>query len=251
MGKITKLATPTTPEEPIELSLGYFHNNPRTYSSQVLGNLASNPLFQFLFDKKPKEPTTKDMLLVASVVVSAADQKIVELETEKLQLKKEASAIRTLLGNPIWSVRALPAAPDEIADTSAASKKAEQQWVARYLTLGNVLGAIVVTLGMLGGVFTYFTTNYKDKAGRFQADAAYWQKERNDYKAAAEDAQKAKETATQNAQKQHDDDSKTIKDINDRLSQSQTLSSGLSDQVKQANKKIEELQNQKPPDAPK
>jgi phosphoenolpyruvate-protein kinase (PTS system EI component) len=130
-------------------------------------------------------------------------------------------------------------------------KKAEQQWVARYLSLGNVLGAIVVTHGMLGGVFTYFTTNYKDKAGRFQADAAYWQKERNDYKAAAEDAQKAKETAMQNAQKQHDDDSKTIKDINDRLSQSQTLSSGLSDQVKQANKKTEELQNQTPPDAPK
>jgi hypothetical protein len=42
------------------------------------------------------------------------------------------------------------------------------------LTLGNVLGAIVIILGMLGGVLTYFTTNYKDRAERAEGSATFW-----------------------------------------------------------------------------
>jgi hypothetical protein len=109
------------------------------------------------------------MLLVASVV-STADQKITNLEADKVRLQREASTIRTVLGNPIWSVRALPAAPSDsdlsvenASETNQADsqKKAEQEWIARYATLGNALGAIVVILEMLSGVLTYFAANFK------------------------------------------------------------------------------------------
>jgi hypothetical protein len=235
---------PVAKDDPEELSLDYFDKNPQTYSAQVLQNLATNPLFRFLFESKNKKPTAKDMLLVSSVVVSAADQKITTLEQERIKLQKEASKIRAVLGNPIWSVRALPApietppVADENADvakSSEAEKKAEQQWLARYLTLGNVLGAIVIILGMLGGTLTYFTANFKDRAGRAEASATFWENQSASYQKQLERDQETKKKADEATQNQ-------IADLNDRLKQSQTLSSGLTEQLRQANKKIEDLQ---------
>ena len=196
-----------------------------------------------------------DMLLVSSVLVSAMDNEIATLRAEKIRLQKEASTVRVLLGHPLFAARALPPASDDSANAaeglgattpSDAARKAEQEWIARYLTLGNVLGAIVIILRMLGGVLTYFTTNYKDRAERAEGSATFWEKQADGFQTTAVNAQKiadqAKKDAEQATQTQRDIDVKTVADLNNRLSQSQTLSSKLSDQVTEANKKYDDLQ---------
>jgi hypothetical protein len=75
----------------------------------------------------------------------------------------------------------------------------EAKWIARYLTLGNVLGATVVVVGMLGGVLTYFTTNYKDRAERAEGSATFWQKQADSFKAIVDNAQTSQKNAEQAA----------------------------------------------------
>lgn len=240
-----------TTDPPQELSLTYFESHPRTYSSQVLHNLESNQFFRFLFEDRSKEPTPRDMLLVSSVLVSAMDHEIATLKAEKAQLQKEASTVRAILGRPLFVARELPPAADQptdrgdappAADPSEAAKKAEREWISRYMTLGNVLGAIVIILGMLGGVLTYFTTNYKDRAERAEGSATFWEKQADGFKKAAETAQNAQTNAEQGARTQRDNDAKTISDLNNRLSQSQALSNKLTDQLTDTAKKYDDLQ---------
>jgi hypothetical protein len=238
-----ELALPA--EVPDELSPVYFEDNPRSYSNKIYRKLQSSDIYRFLVEHKGKDPTAKEKLTIAAVVITGMDQRIEDLETDRLRLQREASTIRAILGNPIWDVRPAiteSASEQNSSESETASEKAERQWIARYLTLGNVLGAIVVILGLLGGVFTYLTTNYKDRAGRFQANAEYWEKQADAFKKDAESANAAKKTA----ESQREADAKTINDQNDRLRQSQSLSSSLSEQLKQANKRIEDLQKPQP-----
>ncbi len=104
----------------------------------------------------------------------------------------------------------------------------------------------VIILEMLGGVLTYFTTNYKDRAERAEGSATFLEKQADGFQTTAVNAQKiadqAKKDAEQATQTQRDIDAKTVADLNNRLSQSQTLSSKLSDQVTEANKKYDDLQ---------
>ncbi len=251
----------TDPEEtpledgPKELSLEYFESNPTTYSNRVLGNLKQNQIFRFIFENKKRGPSDRDMLIVASTVISSADEEIRRLHSERANLQPEASKIRAILGNPIWAVRALPAPAPEptateeqaAADAKAKIDKEEYGFMAKYLTVGNTLGALVVVIGMLGGVVTYFTTNFKDKAKRAEDMSVYWQGQATSFEKEAANARAAQKTAQDALTKQQETDSKTTGDLNTRLGQSQTLSANLSNQVKAANAKIEELQKTVPP----
>ncbi len=234
-------------DPPEELSPEYFAKNPGTYSSEIFQALETNQIFNYLFHG-PKKPTPTQMLIVSAVVVSAADQRIATLETEKRHLQKEASTIRAVLASPIWSVSSTPyvATTDDesktIATAGDSTLKAEQQWIARYLTLGNVLGVSLSVILVLGGIVTYFTTNFKDRAHHYEGAATFWEAQSSKFEIAARTAQKERDDAIAAAKIQHDADDANLKASNERLSQSQTLSSNLSKQVEDANKKIADLQ---------
>jgi hypothetical protein len=249
---------------PKELSLEYFESNPATYSSRVLTNLKHNQLFRFLFDNKGRGPTNRDMLIVASTVISSADEEIRRLEVEKHTLQREASKIRAVLTNPIWSVRQLPAAAAEeqpSAEPAAATEKAEQDkaeytFMAKYLTIGNTLGALVVIIGMLGGLVTYLTTNFKDRAESAEKTSTYWHEQATGFEKEAGDARAAQKKAEGALSTLQQNDGKTISDLkttagqaqtnitnlNKQLTQSQALSSTLTGQLNAANMKVEQLQ---------
>ncbi|HKF46452.1 MAG TPA: hypothetical protein VKB38_03785 [Terracidiphilus sp.] len=217
----------TDPEEqtlesgPKELSLDYFESNPTTYSNRVLGNLKQNHIFRFIFENKGRGPTNKDMLIVASTVIASADEEIRRLHSEKRHLQREASRIRAVLGNPIWSVRQLPAPAAEetvtdapaVADKEEKIDKAEYSFMAKYLTVGNTLGALVVVIGILGGIVTYFTTNFKDKAKRAEDMSVYWQGQATSFEKEAANARAAQKKAEDALTKQQESDSKTISDL--------------------------------------
>ena len=219
----------TVESGPNELSLDYFESNPTTYSNRVLGNLKQNQIFRFIFENRGRGPTNKEMLIVASTVIASADEEIRCLQSEKQHLQREASKIRAILGNPIWSVRQLPppAFEETDADAAAASDKrekidkAEYSFMAKYLTVGNTLGALVVVIGILGGIVTYFTSNFKDKARRAEEISVYWQGQATSLEKEAANARDAQKKAEDALTKQQENDSKTIGDLNTRLAQSQ------------------------------
>jgi hypothetical protein len=64
MKKIAKSTSEHIVEAPEELSLDYFESNPKIYSARVLGNLAGNSLFRFLFGKRSKNPTPETCCLL-------------------------------------------------------------------------------------------------------------------------------------------------------------------------------------------
>jgi len=239
--------TPLPEEEPpTELSMEYLEVNPGTYSNLIVNNLKTNKFFLYLFQRKQRDPTPQEMLLVASVVVAASDQKIASLEQEKIELKKEASNIRAFFGTQIFKPAELPASTSTTEGPSGtpAALGAEQAWIAKYLTLGNVMGVIVVALGLIGGFVTYFTSNFKDKAHRAEEQVTFWQTSSDKFETAAKTANTALDKAQSDAKNQHEGDQRTINDLNARLSQSQGLSKDLSEQLKQAQKKSDDLQKQ-------
>lgn len=230
---------PSSDEQPEELSLEYFSNHPRTYSARILNNLASNPFFTGTL--RGKKPTDKQLLLIASVIISTLDARIDDAQ-------REASRWRAVLDGPLFQ-RSLPApnpqVPDPPEGLEQTLERAEQRWFQRYLTLRNILGASVTFLTMLGAVLVFLTANYKGRAEdaegkvqRIQGDVAYWRQQSDGYKKDAEEKLKELTEARSTATHQLDQASKEKKELSD-------LSNRLSKQATEAQKLLDECRNPK------
>lgn len=151
---------PVVRSTPAPFDLSFFAHSPKAESSKILQHLISNPFYQFVV--KGGQPSPSQMLLLASAVVAALDKKVDDLKQENVWW-------RTLLTRPLF-VRSTEKAPANDANGGGNTADGvpptsiENDWFKKYLTLGNLLASLIVSLGILGGVLTYFTANEKARA---------------------------------------------------------------------------------------
>lgn len=153
--------------------------NRESYSSRVLRNLARNPMYR---PKKGKDgaPSDREMLTVATTLLAAADERISVLERKAL-----------VFNAPLFHAPMLPGQADDVAD------KREASWLLKYLTLRNFGGVMVVLIGAIWAVFTWYSADKgaqltianqrlrdsETSREQFQKDSAYWKKDADDLRA--------------------------------------------------------------------
>lgn len=171
----------TMPQPPAlrekRLSLELVEEKPKAFSARILARLSKNPVFK---PKRDKDGRISDheMLTVAVTLVSAADDRIDELERKS-----------SLLNGPMFA--ASKASTDAAENTSPD----ESSWFLKYLTLRNFLSVAVVIIAGLWAFFTYTTSDknfqleskQKDVEG-LQKEARFWKGQSDIYKGQGTDA---------------------------------------------------------------
>ena len=207
--------------EPETQELVAFNPGNETYSSRVLRMLAKNPLFQPKIGKDGK-PGPKEMLTVASTLLSAADERIASLE-------KRGS----VLNAPIFQPPMLPG-----GNAESATEAKEANWLMRYFTLRNFAGVVIVLVGALWTVFTWWTADKsvqlqhaqselsasENSRQQFQKDSEYWKKDNEDLK------------------KQVDKKESGLKEAQGRVSEAEKESSNLKGRVQELEKQLKATQ---------
>ncbi len=137
------------------LTLEYFEMGARSesFSSEVVRRLSDGPFF-----RPAKQPdgfiSDRDMLTVASVVIAAADREIAATER-----------VRERLGwwnAPLLQKPVATAADGHGEDVAGAEgDQHEIAWFAKYLTLRNILGALVVLTAAAWTLFVFIDSEKK------------------------------------------------------------------------------------------
>ncbi len=194
-----------------------FNPNNEAYSSRVLRLLAKNPLFQPKIGKDGK-PSAKEMVTVASTLLSAADERIASLE-------KRVS----LLNAPLFQAPILPG-----KHSDAPTEEKEAGWLMKYFTLRNFAGVVIVLVGALWTVFTWWTadksaqlqhaqsqlTESENSRQQFQKDSEYWKKDSEDW------------------QKKMEKKDGELKDAQNKVSDAEKESSNLKGRVQELEKQM-------------
>lgn len=158
-------------------SVTVFNQNGETYSSRVLRNLAKSPLYK---PKRGKDgsPSEKELLTIATTLLAAADERITALEKKALVLNAPLFQSPMLLGD----------------GGEGHNDKSEASWLMKYLTLRNFAGVMVLLVGAIWAVFTWYSADkgaqltvanqrLKDSETsreQFQKDSAFWKKDADD-----------------------------------------------------------------------
>jgi cytoskeletal protein RodZ len=166
---------PAIPDQPLSLEL--LEQKPKAFSSRILSRLSKNPLFR---PKRGKDGIVSDheMLTVAATLISAADDRIEELEAKS-----------SILNGPMFAAAKATTADNEEGPSN------ESSWFLRYLTLRNFLSVAVVIIAGLWGFFTYTTSDknfqleskQKDVEG-LQKETKFWKDQSDTYKTQATNA---------------------------------------------------------------
>ena len=181
------------------------------YSHRILDLVKSNPLLML---KRSKDGTISehDSALMATTILSAADDRIRALEERNAILERRNSVIN----GPMF----LPA-PAKSDDPKI--PPAEPNWFLQYLTLRNFLSVLVLLVGALWTFFTWYSadkgaqlTEALNKAAasdrtadqavkereQFQKDSEYWKKNATDYEKNAEKKEQERAKAAEEAASQ-------------------------------------------------
>jgi hypothetical protein len=166
---------PAIPDQPLSLEL--LEQKPKAFSSRILSRLSKNPLFR---PKRGKDGIVSDheMLTVAATLISAADDRIEELEAKS-----------SILNGPMFAAAKATTTDNEEGPSN------ESSWFLRYLTLRNFLSVAVVIIAGLWGFFTYTTSDknfqleskQKDVEG-LQKETKFWKDQSDTYKTQATNA---------------------------------------------------------------
>jgi hypothetical protein len=195
-----------------------FNPGSETYSSRVLRILAKNPLFQPKIGKDGK-PSPKEMLTVASTLLSAADERIASLE-------KRAS----VLNAPMFQRPMLSGGNAEIA-----TEDKETSWLMKYFTLRNFAGVVIVLVGGLWTVFTWWTADRSVQLQHAQSELAESENSRQQFQKDAEYYKKDREDLKNQVDKE-------LKEAQDRVSEAEKESSNLKGRVQELEKQVKATQ---------
>jgi hypothetical protein len=187
------------PQNPTDLEFGadYVQARPHSYSTRVYQNLAGSVPLRSAIGRKP---TAREQLIIAATVLSAADEHIEELERERRFMNRVSSLVnaplfaRAVIQGHV-AVATGGGAPGNPSTPTGEGTQSETGWFQSYLTLRNILAAIVVVCSLIGGFLAFATQNYKDRmdgaekraeaadkaVGVLQTDVEYWKKQRDGY----------------------------------------------------------------------
>jgi flagellar motility protein MotE (MotC chaperone) len=128
-------------------------------STDIYRNLFSDPIFAHLADRK--KLSYRELLLVVTTVVGALDKELVLLRRSSARYERVNSIINAPLISP-QSVKKTEGQDDEPGEEGKdKAGKEESHWFLRYLTLRNVLGALVVAISLAGGFFAWLNQDYR------------------------------------------------------------------------------------------
>jgi hypothetical protein len=206
------------------------------YSHRILELARDNPL---LVLKRTKDGAISehDVAVMATTILSAADERIRSLEARNALLERRNSVINGPMFLPAPSKSVDPKAPP-----------LESNWFLQYLTLRNFLSALIVIVGALWGFFTWYSADKgvqlsdalakaaaSDRSAdqavkereQFQKDSEYWKKNSTDYQ--------------KNAEKKEQERAKAAEDAASEKTRADTLSQQLLLSQKQSKELLEKL----------
>lgn len=122
-------------------------------SSEIYRNLASDPVFSYLSTRK--KLSYRELLLVVSTVVSSLDKELLQLRKSEERLVRLKSFVNAPLLEPYSESKGRDGSQE------SGPSPAEAHWFLKYLSLRNVLGALVLTLSLSGGFFAWWNQDYR------------------------------------------------------------------------------------------
>jgi hypothetical protein len=122
-------------------------------SSQLYRQLFSDPMFNYLTTRR--KLTHRELLLVASTVVSSLDKELIQLRKSAERMAR----LRSFVNAPLLESVKQSTSKDTAGE--AGPSPAEAQWFLHYLSLRNVLGALVIALSLSGGFFAWWNQDYR------------------------------------------------------------------------------------------
>lgn len=128
-------------------------------SAAVFHSMAGNPLMAEVVGRK--KFSYRELVIIANTVIGGLDNEVIRLR------RYEKSMLQTL-GTAINQPLFLPApAPGNPGKAQAKGKDdpdpdpVEIHWFAKYLTLRNILGVLVVVITLSAGFFAWFNKDYR------------------------------------------------------------------------------------------
>jgi hypothetical protein len=230
--------TLTNLDNAVEFGPDYFDSARKTYSARVYANLSQGPAFRTAISPNP---TARDKLLIASVVIGAADEKIADLEASQRLSTRMNSLLNSPMfkaGNTASAATKTQANSDAEDDSAAEPPKGESVWFQKYLTLRNFLAVFVVVAGGIGGFMAWATADYHSRYTTAQNDATYWQGQRDQYKKQVDDLTLQLRSKSQAGI----DDQATIKGLKDQLNPMQKQLTEAQKTISERDKTIQTLQ---------
>jgi DNA repair exonuclease SbcCD ATPase subunit len=150
----------------VEAIDSYLAEKPKAYSAQLLERLNARGAIDGIL---PLKTTPAARIAIARTIMASSDQKIEDLEERIRVMQRErdmslASRVLLAANTPIFAAGRTPPAPSQDDQKKAEDKAledAENRWFSRYLTLRNILGFLVVFVGLVGSVFAFTVSEYE------------------------------------------------------------------------------------------
>lgn len=150
----TELATKRESDKPSTL-LEYFETHEEKPSAQIYRNMTTDPVLAEMVARK--KLSYREFAIIASTVVSSLDDQIVRLE----RLAGPWKQLTQTVNAPLF----LPAASSKhegIVETESGTPDSEEvKWISKYLTVRNILSALLVIVSLSSGFFAWINKDYR------------------------------------------------------------------------------------------